>query len=520
MTILYVDLASGNDSTGNGTAALPYKTISKGTTGLTGGDECRVGSNTAPTALTGTIAFTNGSVAAATSADLTAELAVGDIVGVNAAGEGWWVVASIISTVVSLVHQYWSGDTDYDNDAVTAYKLNPIASTTYETINASGVSVASRLKVSGGWNLATETQDGITSIARANSYFIRMNTKNYVELSNFLFVTNASSQYTYNAGVGNLFKDIYYVRGTTDQAFIPDNNCEYENLYINPGAQDGLYISSKYNIGIKTAKIYSSGDNAIIIDGTSGNISISDPSCYNSADTPLSIDTYGSNIFIKDLYIKKVRDASTHGVYIVKGRNIILDTPDINETIGYGIYLYGNGQPTIISPKFTSIGLTTPIFIYATSQDLAPRLFLSAYEEVFGDATPREIMQFVYGKAYKAETGSRSGSMIDLQCSNASYYNTVPVGAYVVTAVSPDLTLSIYLKKSVTSNQTYTEIFARCGGYVSSKNIVTSDLTTDWVNFSVVIPAAELSVGKLVELYVTTIASVGSLYIDDFGVSQ
>ena len=60
MTIYYVDLENGDDTTGDGSAGNPYKTTSKGTTGLTGGDECRVAKSSDPESV-GNATWTNGS---------------------------------------------------------------------------------------------------------------------------------------------------------------------------------------------------------------------------------------------------------------------------------------------------------------------------------------------------------------------------------------------------------------------------------------------------------------------------
>lgn len=41
MSIKYCDYINGNDSTGDGSAGNPYKTITQASTGLAGGDEVR-----------------------------------------------------------------------------------------------------------------------------------------------------------------------------------------------------------------------------------------------------------------------------------------------------------------------------------------------------------------------------------------------------------------------------------------------------------------------------------------------
>ena len=87
MAIVYCDFASGNDTTGDGSASNPYKTITKASTGLSGDDEVRCAKSPAPTALDGTLTFTDGSTSVATSADLTAVLAAKDFVSLNSTGD-------------------------------------------------------------------------------------------------------------------------------------------------------------------------------------------------------------------------------------------------------------------------------------------------------------------------------------------------------------------------------------------------------------------------------------------------
>ena len=57
MTIKYCSWLTGDDTTGTGTAASPYKTITKASELLTGGDEVRVAKSPEPTNLTGTLSF-------------------------------------------------------------------------------------------------------------------------------------------------------------------------------------------------------------------------------------------------------------------------------------------------------------------------------------------------------------------------------------------------------------------------------------------------------------------------------
>jgi len=55
MTIVYWDFLNGNDTTGNGSAGNPYKTIYKASTGLSGDDEVRCAKSLATMSVEGSL---------------------------------------------------------------------------------------------------------------------------------------------------------------------------------------------------------------------------------------------------------------------------------------------------------------------------------------------------------------------------------------------------------------------------------------------------------------------------------
>ena len=189
MTIVYCDYTNGDDDNGDGSAGNPYKTIQKASTGLTGDDEVRCAKSPAPTALSGTLTFTDGSTSVATSVDLTGVLAAKDFVSLNStgehSGETWWEISSITSTTITLVSKYvGTGGTG------TGYKLGVTdtgaAAGVVQQVSASGSS-GHLIKISGGWNLAgTPVQDGYTwfyqSGASKNGYGLYLSSKSYINL--------------------------------------------------------------------------------------------------------------------------------------------------------------------------------------------------------------------------------------------------------------------------------------------------------------------------------------------------
>ena len=108
MTIVYCAWATGDDTTGTGAWDKPYKTITKATTGRIGGDEVRVAKSPEPTALTGTVGFTQGSTAVTGSGTLfTTELAIGDFIQAPD-GQYYEVVTITMHTAAVLYNVYAS----------------------------------------------------------------------------------------------------------------------------------------------------------------------------------------------------------------------------------------------------------------------------------------------------------------------------------------------------------------------------------------------------------------------------
>jgi len=77
------------DTTGDGSASNPWKTITKASTTRAAGDEVRVEKSPDPTALTGTTAWTlNGTAVTGTGTLFSTELAIGDFI--SAPDGGWY----------------------------------------------------------------------------------------------------------------------------------------------------------------------------------------------------------------------------------------------------------------------------------------------------------------------------------------------------------------------------------------------------------------------------------------------
>ena len=216
MTIAYCDYITGNDTTGDGTFTLPWQTIDKASTGLTGGDEVRVAASPAAVDISGvaTLTFTINSTTITSSADIfvnavtanenDTSIRLGDFI--KGADNNWYEVITWVSNTQATLYRKYSGAT---TAGVNSYKLrvtstgDATASTTViQQLSASGVSAGSMLKVSGGWTLATQIQDGQTyfrqlhgTFANRYGYGLQLSSRTYVEIERLHFLRYATGIY-------------------------------------------------------------------------------------------------------------------------------------------------------------------------------------------------------------------------------------------------------------------------------------------------------------------------------------
>ena len=185
MAVYYTNYLTGDDTTGDGSWANPYKTIYRGTQSISAnGDEVRaVGSGW--TDLPGTLTFTYNLPVINTSEDLTAffpELSSGTsnnkvIITVDDEFGFYKSVLSVVAvTPTQLVMAVpWAGtqgDLDVKRLTTQHYYSNTVpfsplgASQIYEAIDVTKISTYENLKITGGWT-AEGIRDGITAFVCA-----------------------------------------------------------------------------------------------------------------------------------------------------------------------------------------------------------------------------------------------------------------------------------------------------------------------------------------------------------------
>ena len=504
-TNYYFDLASGNDSTGDGSAGNPWKTIDKCTTSRSAGDECR-GALTAITTLDGTLTFTNGSTTVNTSSDLTAVVAAGDLVGKNSGLEGWWRVASRDATTITLAYQYWglSGS----GSAVTGYKITPVAASEEQDVNSSGSSSA-YLKVSGGWNLSNTTQEGYTAYSFGSGNCFDFNSKTWVEVEKFMFVLTAGAYAIYlNHYTKNYIHNCFISSAITGIASLTDTTIK--DVVLTGGIGNGVTGIGQNNI-LENVYCFSPGNG-------STDYSFSFVGCLNYLLNCRVYNSYGPAFYF----------ATESGVIFLV--NCISDTVisgDNVEINGYspGITFYNftasgasayvcdtyYGEVKFIESSLTAGGSGT---FYLSSSYQQALNAAHTYKPIGGDS-----QQVFYDGIIEHDSSAdcRSGNCIKFDSSSATYPLITKVGNVKIPSAGSALTVSAYLKDDADFNGTVNFLVVRNGKWISK---TAKTPTTSYVKESVVVATGDLVADDYIDLYVIVSGTAGNVWIDDFSAEQ
>ena len=320
-----MDYINGHDDTGDGSAGNPYKTITKASTGLTGGDEVRVAKSPAPIDLAGTLSFTqNDTAVVSTSAIFVNAVSGGETDGSVRLGDfikggdgNWWEVITVTDSTHATLYKNYSGATQ---SGVSSQKLGitstgaaASSSTQVQVVSASGSSSASKLKISGGWDLSGPSQNGQTYFRQMHGTFstrngrgLYLNSKNYVEIERCHFLRYYYGIYLYNSPNNTI---------TT-----PTCNSNSEGI--------NLAYSSSNTITTPTCNSNSEGIDL----SNSPNNTITTPTCNSNG----------------------------YGIYLYNSPNNTITTPTCNSN-SEGIYLYNSSNN--IANKYSGTGNSSEMFI-------------------------------------------------------------------------------------------------------------------------------------------------------------
>jgi len=519
-TIVYWDFLNGNDETGDGSAGNPYKTLSKATTGLTGGDEVRCAKSPDPANLGCNLTFTDGSKSVATSEDLTAVLGAYDFVSLNTAGETWWEISSINSTTITLVVAYrGTGGTG------TGYKrgitgsiagvtvADGTSSNAVHTISASGSSASSKLKLSFGWNLAgTPAQDGQTFFFQSNA------TKGGVGIYGQLY-GSAKSYIEIDGSRLGLLRYYYGIYGGDSYFTITGITCNGCSMY-------GIYLESVKNWAITSPTC--NGNHIGIYGGTSLNITIASPICSANTHTGIYGISSSNNWTITS---PTCNWNSNYGIYGNSCRNWAITSPTCAGNI-YGIYGIGSNNWTITSPTCTGnsygICLTSGcanIVAYGYAHDESTwsnagqindwagngQKLVSIQESESGGAARNRVYFYGgYTQDNTAEADGGSGKCLQFNPKNSAYW--IEQDFQVPVTASTARTVSIKMKDDASFDGTV-ELELWLNG-VCIVGPTTKTMTTSYVAQEMTATAGQIAADGVLVLKVKVYGTAGAVYAD------
>ena len=253
-TINYCDWDAGDDDTGDGTNLNPYKTITKASIDLTGGDEVRVAKSPDDTPLTGTVGFTFHSTAIiGVNTLFTTELTLGDFI---LAGDGqYYEITTITDDTNALIFKQYPSDTQVGIPMIMLGVTDTgaaISSGEYlQLVESVGTSLESRLRFSGGWDLTTELRSGKTYFRQMHSTFnnrwgvgIRFNNNSYIEVEHLNFLRHDRGIYFYFLQYSKVSYCSFIGAGDEGLYFYYMKHSEVNNLISHSNADEGIQFSN------------------------------------------------------------------------------------------------------------------------------------------------------------------------------------------------------------------------------------------------------------------------------------
>lgn len=287
MAIKYCDFKNGNDITGNGTNTNPFKTITRACQGLGGGDEVRVAKSIGMAYVGGNITFTSNSYNISSSHDIfineistgglpsyDGKVRLGDfILGPD---NNWYEVIYISNSKNAwILHRPGSSGSVPARMLLTTDTGKGLPGIYTQEIEEGycGDSPNNRLKISGGWDLLTETQTGYTyfrqldpnSLLNKEGVGLYSGNNSYLQIERLAFLRYNNGFIFLNCN--NLIENYCYGFGNKNTGLLL-GYCLHNKIYNSNFSNNGFENSEDDGVGISL--VYSS------------NIEIKNTECSNN----------------------------------------------------------------------------------------------------------------------------------------------------------------------------------------------------------------------------------------------
>lgn len=557
-TIKYCDYINGNDTTGNGSYSSPYKTITKASTGLTGGDEVRVAKSPDDTALTGTLTFTEGSTTLTGSGTLfTTELVIGDFV--KGADNQYYEVVTISSNTAAVLYQKYPSSTQ---SGVSSYKMGVTSTgaaagstTQVQAISASGSSTSSRLKISGGWDLASQTQTGVTNFRQLHStfanrwgYALYATGKSYTEIdkcnffrynygiyyapsSNYNTIITATCNSNSNTGItisSSSYTTIITATCNSNSTGITLSSSSYNTITTATCNSNnyGIYLySSSNNNTITTATCISNNSSGIYLSASSNN-TITTATCNSNNSTGITIASSSNNTTITTA---TCNSNGSYGITIAQSSNNTITTATCNSN-SYGISLNLSSNNTITTATCNSNNINA-LYSDNSINNIIHKLEGTGNIGLSKGATIINNLPFISiqwnnakgtsknyfygGETYSNTSEARSGKCLHYDPSDATYY--MSHSFYFKATDATATTLSAYIKKKNLFNGDVSAdcFFLGASLFGWTDWTPSSDDTYEQKTFSVT--SGMITDDGVIEMRIRVRGTAGDIYVDDLG---
>jgi len=346
MAIICTNNLLGNDTTGNGSAATPYKTINKAISVAADNDTIKVAGGQF-VQVTGTVTTTARGTTMSTSVDMTGSISLYDVIAIDtSAVDGWdkektlFTVEGITSTTITVGTlqpiQFKVGT--YNIWRLNAYHYSTTATTAQETITTI---TPSTLTISGGWSSDFTTQIGWTCARYAtvgnSGLFITLSNliKPNVVFDKFLMSKSSFNHTSSNGSIGiNTINFVYSLNtfGTSNYGIynpsggtttiIANSSTNMASAWNGGGNRPTTLLLNQYITGhfaagsstfLKTGYLSILGDTAPSIRTSNAYIRTSGNSSNSSGSYVISPTNLG-DVFIDYLNIT-INNSSILGLY-------------------------------------------------------------------------------------------------------------------------------------------------------------------------------------------------------------
>ena len=547
MATWHTDNILGNDTTGDGSAALPYKTLTKAFTVATSGDTFKVAGSTLSDVGGGlTLTFAWGGTAnqATANIDPTGLIAIGDVISIVhptwGADKFFYRVTNITGTTVVLNMNLPVG-------TFSIRKFNQIhyATTTASTTFESGTPPANA-QILGGWDSTFTTQNGwtvaryqvgvATSVSGVFMSGASSGTTTLKERFAFISLTTGfagtAAKETYGDMIASRTTNINGGSGVVTK----DANVKW--YILGSGVQSGATfpnpVDYDLDYGFTLGELWTSRDSSVITVANASNWQINTMYAFIPNDsvnaTTSSITPPRNGGLLKDVYL----DAPVVALNT---------TPEIK--IGTGAPSEWRGSLNFINgPVILQAGVTdqitvwnnptqnTDIFQYHVNQNNA-RYFVNRANVYINDISgiPKLLSNYgyVYADSSTYVTGSNSLKIKRNYANSVGQYGLQPIGQFTISPTATSVTINVTAKIDIPVGQPNpTETFQILPVSMPlalgvDKNIT---LTSSWATYNINLSAAEIELfkGQLCTLtwkdFTNSSGNYEWLWIDDVTLTQ